>query len=251
MRSPPGPAEQRKVKMHSLIDDPTRASRYLADQLSAAERTEYEACFLQDPAVIAELEATARLKVGLQQLRRSGELNELLVGKATAVPGSTWMLAMAATLAAVVIGVSLWWPHPRFSSRPVLAAASSAFTDRRGHTLSVLSTTPLFRTRAERYDAVIDLPDTRGAIRLRVLPSTPADSSRYQAALARLKDDNSSEAPVAVKDLQPSADDGFVDVYADTSLLSPGRYRLTLSREANGSAAGESDTFIIKVNAHH
>src|SRR5262249_51632982 len=105
--------------------------------------------------------------------------------------------------------------------------------------------------RAERYDAVIDLPAARGAIRLRVLPSTPADTAHYQAALIRIKDDDTSEPPIAVGNLQPSTEDGFVDVYADSSLLSPGRYRLTLTREADTSAAGESDTFVIKVNAPH
>jgi len=243
-------AEQRKMKMHSP-EDPTRAGRYLADQLSAAECAEYEARLLQDPDAMAELEATARLKIGLLRLRRNGELNELIARGGAGAPSRTWMLAIAATIAAIVIGVSFWFPHPHLSSHPVLAATSTALTDRNGRALSVLTTTPLFRTRAERYDAVIDLPAARGAIRLRVLPSTPVDSARYQAALARMKDDNSSEAPVAVAYLQPSAEDGFVDVYADTSLLFPGRYRLTLSREANGSGSGETDTFIIKVNARH
>jgi hypothetical protein len=239
------------MKMQSLIDDPTKASRYLADQLSEAECAEYEARFTHDPEAIAELEATARLKIGLQRLRRSGELSELIAAGSPAGPTRTWMLAMAASVVAVVIGVSLWFPRSHVSSRPVLAAASSAFTDRSGHGLSVLATTPLFRTRAERYDAVIDLPATRGAIRLRVLPSTPADTAHYQAALTRIKDDDTSEPPIAVGNLRPSSEDGFVDVYADSSLLSPGRYRLTLTREVDASASGESDTFVIKVNATH
>jgi len=241
------------MKMQSLIDDPTKASRYLADQLSEAECAEYEARFIQDPEAVAELEATARLKIGLRRLRRSGELSELIAAGSPAGPTRTWMLAMAASIVAVAIGLSLWFPRSHVSTRPVLASAASAFTDRSGHGLSVLATTPLFRTRAERYDAVIDLPATRGAIRLRVLPSTPADADKahYQAALTRIKDDDTSEPPIAVGNLQPSSEDGFVDVYADSSLLSPGRYRLTLTREVDASASGESDTFVIKVNAHH
>jgi hypothetical protein len=240
------------MKMQSLIDDPTRASRYLAGQLSETESAEFEARFLEDPETVAELEATARLKIGLQRLRRNGELQELIAGAGTPSPSRTWLLAIAASVGAVVIGVSLWFPrlHPGGASMPVLASAATAFTDRGGHSLSVISTTPLFRTRAERYDAVIDLPATRGAIKLRVLPSTPTDTARYQAALARIKDDDSSEASVAVGNLQPSAEDGFVDVYADSSLLAPGRYRLILTREEGGSATGESDTFTIKVNGH-
>jgi hypothetical protein len=84
-----------------------------------------------------------------------------------------------------------------------------------------------------------------------VLPSSPAESARYEASLARIRDDDSSERIVAIGDLRPSAEDGFVDVYADSALLAPGRYRLILTRAAAGSANGESDTFVIKVNGHH
>jgi hypothetical protein len=76
-------------------------------------------------------------------------------------------------------------------------------------------------------------------------------ASRYQAALSRIKDDDTAERGVAVANLQPSADDGFVDVYADSALLTPGRYRLILTREAGGATTSESDTFVIKVNGSH
>src|SRR5689334_15311794 len=105
------------MKMQSLIDDPTKASRYLADQLSEAECAEYEARFTHDPDAIAELEATARLKIGLQRLRRSGELSELIAAGSPAGPTRTWMLAMAASVVAVVIGVSLWFPRSHVASR--------------------------------------------------------------------------------------------------------------------------------------
>jgi hypothetical protein len=86
---------------------------------------------------------------------------------------------------------------------------------------------------------------------LRVLPSTPAQSARYQASLSRIKDDDTSERIVAIEDLKPSAEDGFVDLYADSSLLTPGRYQLILTRTANAPAAGDSDTFVIKVTGSH
>ena len=237
--------------MQSVIDDPTRASRYLADQLSDAECAEYEARFVEDPETVAELEATARLKIGLERLRRNGELSELIAGTGAPHPGRTWVLAMAASLAAIAIGIGLWFPRSGTHSAPVLASAATAFRDHNGHSLSVLTTAPLFRTRAERYDAVIELPGTRGAIKLRVLPSNPADSARYEASLARIRDDDSSERIIAIDDLHPSAEDGFVDLYADSALLAPGRYRLILTLVAEGSAGGESDTFVIKVNGPH
>jgi len=239
------------MRMQSLIDDHTRASRYLADQLSDAECAEYEARFTEDPDAVAELEATARLKIGLERLRRNGELSELIAGTGAPHPNRTWVLAMAASLAAIAIGIGLWFPRPGTSLTPILASTATAFRDHSGHSLSVVATAPLYRTRAERYDAVIELPNTRGAIKLRVLPSAPAESARYEASLARIADDDSSERIISIGDLRPSAEDGFVDLYADSALLAPGRYRLILTRAAAGSAGGQSDTFVIKVNGRH
>ena len=239
------------MNTQSLIDDPTRASRYLAGQLSDAESATYEARFAEDPDALAELEATARLKIGLLRLRRDGELTELLASSRLQAPNRTWMLAMAAGIAAAVIGISLWFPRSGPITAPLLASAPSVFKDLEGHSLSVMATAPLFRTRAEKYDAVIELPPERGAIKLRVLPSSPTEAAHYQAALSRIKDDDTADRAVTVTDLKPSADDGFVDVYADSSLLTPGRYRLILTRESAGSGTGESDTFVIKVNGAH
>jgi hypothetical protein len=239
------------MNTQSLIDDPTRASRYLAGQLSEAECAAYEAHFATDPDALAELEATARLKIGLQRLRRTGELSELLAASASHSPNRTWVLAMAAGVAAAVIGISVWLPHTGNVTSPMLASAASVFKDHSGRGLSVSATAPLFRTRAEKYDAVIELPATRGAIRLRVLPSNPAESARYQASLARLQDDNTAAKGVTIADLRPSSDDGFVDVFADSALLTPGRYQLILTRESGGPGSCESDTFVIKVNGSH
>jgi hypothetical protein len=238
------------MKIHSIIDDPTRASRYLADKLTETECAEYEARFLQDPEAVAELEATARLKIGLRRLRESGELGELIAGSGATHPGRMFFVALAASVAAVIIGVTLWYPRFSATTAPVLASAATAFKDHSGHSLSVLATTPLFRTRTESYDAVIELPAKRGAIKLRVLPSTTApQGARYEATLSRIRQDDSSERIVSIGDLQASAEDGFVDMYADSSLLAPGRYRLILTPAAAGSASGESDSFVIKVAA--
>ena len=59
-------------------DDPTIASRYLAGQLTDAERAAYEAELEKDSKALRELEATARLKVGLERLRETGQLDDML-----------------------------------------------------------------------------------------------------------------------------------------------------------------------------
>lgn len=246
------------MKSNSVIDDPTRAGRYLADQLSESECAEFEALIVQDPETVAELEATARLKIGLDRLRRDGELGELIRGTEAPLASRASVWALAAGIAAIAIGMTLWFPHAVVSPAPMLGAAANLLKDRSGRELPILATAPLFRTRAERYDAVIELPARRGAIKLRLLPSLPAGSARYIVSLARLHDDGTTESVARIGGLRASQDDGFVDVYADSSLLEPGRYRLTVAQEAAaGSAAstassgGDTDTFVIKVNGHN
>jgi hypothetical protein len=238
------------MKTDSLIDDPTKTSRYLADQLTDAECADFEARLIKDPETVAELEATARLKIGLERLRRSGELTELM--REPSQSNRTTFIAIAASVAAVAIGVSLWFPHSKVSSEPLLSSTVSALKDHSGHSLAVLVTEGVFRTRSESYDAVIVLPSTRGAIMLRVLPETPAtavEATHYQASLSRIRDDGSAEPIVSIGDLRPAAGEGFIDLYADSSLLSPGFYRLILTRQTAGSAPTDSDAFKIKVSA--
>jgi len=238
------------MNIHRISDDPTQASRYLADQLTEAECAEYEAGFAQNPDTVAEIEATARLKIGLHRLRESGELGELIAAGNPSGPGRTFILALAASIAAVALGIAIWLPRSGAPGAvPVLASAATAFKDRGGHSLAVVSTTPLFRTRAESYDAVIELPATRGAIKLRVLPSATPPAAVYDASLSRMRADDSPERIVSVTNLKPSSDDGFIDLYADSALLAPGRYRLILTPHAAGAASGDSDAFVIKVAA--
>jgi anti-sigma factor RsiW len=61
-----------------IQDDPGLASRYLAGQLSPAELQAYEQHLLENPDAVRELEATARMKVGMASLRDSGQLEKLL-----------------------------------------------------------------------------------------------------------------------------------------------------------------------------
>jgi hypothetical protein len=225
--------------------DPATASRYLADQLTEAERIAYEARLVEDPEMVAELEATARLKIGLHRLRRTGELAELLhEGPRFSRSVS---IALAASVAAAVIGIAIWRPALESRQTALLASSVGALKDQTGHTLPLRATQSMFRARAEAYDATIVLPPTRGAIEIRVLPSKVVESARYEASLSRIRDDDTGQHVTALENLQPSADDGFVSVYADTASLTPGRYRLVLTRQAAGKAAVETDAFVIKV----
>jgi hypothetical protein len=222
-----------------FTDDPTIASRYLADQLSASERDAFEALLLRNPDMARELEATARMKVGLARLRDSGELDKLVRERPFFErPG---FLAIAASIG--VLAVGLMFVRWQSATEPSVLASSAAAFDK---VLAVSSTPPMLRVRnTEKYDAEIELPVERQALKLRLLPAAPAGAANYSVSLARLKDDGSTETVAAVKDLRP-AEDGFISVFADSASLQPGRYQLTVTGE-NSEAPVYGETFVIRV----
>ncbi|HKZ73353.1 MAG TPA: hypothetical protein VJ011_04770 [Steroidobacteraceae bacterium] len=222
-------------------------NRYLSDQLSDAERAEFEDRMLASPAVIEELEAAARLKAGLVRLRESGQLERIVFSPAR------WpqphVLALAASLAAIAIGIAVWRSDDAGLSTPMLAASVVALTDESGRQLDIVGRHAVLRTRAEGYDAVIERPHAAGALEIRVLPDMSAapagEEGRYRVDLARLGEDVAT--PVAtVAGLRPQAD-GFVTLFASSSELPPGRYRLSITRESEAGSPADTDSFSIRV----
>ena len=102
------------------IDDHHIAARYLAEQLDEAEREAFEAYYLQHPDVLRDMEAAARLKTGLAQLRDAGELVQLL--KPQPWYRDQRYLA-AAAVAAIAVGVGLYGLRSP-ARQPVLVASS-------------------------------------------------------------------------------------------------------------------------------
>jgi hypothetical protein len=225
-------------------EDPTLANRYLAGQLSDAECTAFEAELAQNPEIVRELEATARLKVGLEKLRETGELAAELQPKPPL--RRPLLLALAASVAVLVITFSIFRSDVERLAPPTLASAVSSFADQRVRVTPVAQTFAVFRKRVDAYDAIIVLPATPQAIELRILPETPADSGRYRVSLSRLREDSSLEPAASVSELQPESD-GFVTVFADASRLEPGRYRLVVSGERSVNELVAADAFRIRV----
>jgi hypothetical protein len=230
----------------SIPTDPTLASRYLAGQLTDSECRDYEARLLEDPATVLELEATARVKVGLERLRDTGDLPRAL--HRPAIFRSQFIPTLAAAgVAAVAIGIAVWAPRSRSHAPPTLASSITAFQDRSGHGLPLAATQAVFRTRAEAYDALIELPAARAVVQLRVLPAKTDLPASYELSLSRVRDDDSLQEVAVIGNLQPAADDGFVSVYADSSQLAPGRYRMTLARKVQSKSPPARESFLIKV----
>ncbi len=228
---------------YKYTDDATLANRYLADQLSDAEREKFEAALVKNPEVAKELEATARLKVGLEKLRETGELEKLM--RPAGFSQRPGLLAIAASVAVLAVGLVI----VRLTTAPtpsLLAASAAAFVDQSGQTLRRGPTHAMLRVRSETYDAIIELPGARQAIELRVMPGLPSQAAQYRVSLSRLRDDGSTEPIATVKELEP-AEDGFINVFADSASLQPGRYQLTVTGESVSDAAVAAETFLIRV----
>ena len=222
------------------IEDHHVVARYLADQLPAAERQAFEACYLEDPDLVKEMEAAARLKVGLMQLREAGEIDRLMQ---PAPPG--WLRPVAAAAAVAIVGIALatfLLPQPA----PVLVASSSTLVNRRGDALPVAATYTILRTRGASYDAEVDLPNTPHSIELRVLPEHEARPSRYRILFAQLNEGDEARELASIGGLEP-AQDGFVSVALNSERLKAGRYRLSLSGDTDTTAATLVSTFLIQV----
>jgi hypothetical protein len=226
--------------------DPTLANRYLAGQLTESERAAFETELESNRVTLRELEATARLKVGLERLRETGELDAML--RPTSLTRQL-IVGLAATVALGVIGLSflLGYVKQSHSSLPLLAALPAALVANQGTALPVAGPVAVFRKRQDSYDAVIELPATPQAIQIRVLPQVAIGADRYRVSLAHLRDDRSLDAPASVAHLRADAD-GFVTVFADASRLIPGQYRLAVSAEDGETEdPTKAESFLINV----
>jgi len=223
----------------SLRNDDTLANRYLADDLTETELSAYGEYLARNPQALRELEATARLKVGLQRLRETGELPRL-ISERSPFHGPL-ALALAAGIAALVVGLGVWQWHPGLNAgrSPMLAASLAALVDPSGHRLPSGGSQAVFRKRGAAFDAVVELPAAPAAINIRVLPDL---AGPYELSIARLREDDSGVPMASLSKLRLAAD-GFIDVYVDSGQLSAGRYRLTLQNPGH-----ESESFVVKVS---
>jgi hypothetical protein len=228
------------------IDDHHVVARYLADQLPDDERAAFETYYLAHPEMVQELEATARFKVGLGQLRASGELATLLQHK-------PWFRqeryqAIAASIAIVAIALFLFLGRaPSF--QPVLVASTTALTDRLGDPLAIAASYDVIRTRSASADpdAYVELPASAQAIPLRVEPQFEARPARYRIRLLSVGDRDSLREVGTIAGLTPDPSDGYIPVYLNSARLVRGRYALILAGDAGTSAEHEESSFLIQV----
>ncbi|MGH8176850.1 MAG: hypothetical protein ACREV5_11370 [Steroidobacter sp.] len=224
------------------IDDNHIVARYLADNLPDNEREAFEAYYLEHPEIVQEMEAAARFKVGLMQLRDAGELDALMKPQ----PWYREQRSLAAAAVAVVaVGLSFFLLRSP-SMQPMLVASPRALINRLGDPLPIASTHAILRTRGISYDAEIDLPQSAQTIELRVLPEYEAQPPRYRIVLSSIADDDSLQQLAEVDGLAPD-EDGFVPVFLNGAKVERGRYQVMLSGDEGTSAVQDASVFLIRI----
>lgn len=221
-------------------------ARYLAGKLSDAESARFEAYWAAHPEIIRDLEATARLKAGLGDLRLRGDLGGVVRDRWWSRRLS--LLAMAATVAAVAAGVVAWHMATHAGLVPV-APTIAALAPHASNPLAKGATYSLLRLRSsELADATIYLPAQPQAIELRVLPESAAVDDRYVVRFAPLAADDTAGRESVTAPI-PADADGFVTVYVDSRELEVGRYRLRV-QPSGAAGPGDASEFHVSVRTY-
>lgn len=208
-------------------------TRYLAGQLSDAERDAFEAHYVEHPQVLQELEVAAKLKLGLALLEQSGEL--------TARPRRYWLAGLAAAAVLLVaIAAASWFASPT-PTPPLLTASLRTLGD--SGAASLAGTFKIERTRSRGVDATIVLPAAPRPIALRVRPELPA-ATGYGLRLNVFAVDGTPRELGRLDSLQPDAD-GFLTIYVAAGQLQPGSYEIVVSNAAAATVNGVESSFRI------
>jgi hypothetical protein len=224
------------------IDDHHIAARYLADQLSDSEREAFEAYYVEHPEMMQELEAAARVKVGLMGLRRAGQLEPLL--QAPARIGQARRFAAAAAVVAVAIGVTVFFMRGP-STATMLAASPAAFVDGNGAPVPIARTLTLMNARGAGPDAEMTMAESAGTIELRIRTEFDAVPPVYQVAFSSIGADGRTTTLARIDGLA-ATEDGYVRVYLGGPRKA-GSYEVMLSGDAGTSAAGQATAFVLEI----
>ncbi|MCU0760524.1 MAG: hypothetical protein MUF07_15195 [Steroidobacteraceae bacterium] len=218
--------------------------RYLAGRLSETEVRRFEAYWVENPDLIRDIEAAARLKSGLALLHERGELAGLM--RASWWSGRMRLLVLAACAVLVVAGLATW----RSAQSPqgvLLAAAANALPGLDGAALPRGAVVTVMRLRSTGpADARLELPPAPRALELRVLPEVVPDGAaapaatpprEYELSLVEV-DAAGAELGSAATSRVPADADGFVSVFVDSRTLRAARYRLRLVPLDGAGATG-------------
>jgi hypothetical protein len=230
------------VMDRTYIDSNHVVPRYLSDQLAEAERQAFEAYVLKHPEIVTELEATARLKVGLAELHAHGEIASIPAADTRKVLRLTGLAASVLVLATTVF----WFSHA--PKAPAFAASLESLAQVSGRAPTLAATHTLLRVRGTAADAVIAVAPPGQAVELRVLPEIEAHPARYRAAMLAVSASGETKVIASIGGLLPN-DEGLVVVFVEPGRLGTGRYRLSIAGDSGTDAANATSTFGIAIAA--
>jgi hypothetical protein len=222
------------------VDEHQLVERYLADQLSDAERNQFEDYYAENPDALRDLDAVAGIKLGVALLRESGELAALTAAR----PAPRWRagLAMAATLLVAIVAGAYWFRND--AGPPVILASN---LDAFGSPLPLAASYQVQRTRSD-VDVSITLPPSPQAIRLRVRAIfDPPPPASYRVELLSLAETSDGRTTLAATGKFGLDADGFVTIYLNSAHLRPGNYELKVADEAAAAADPDINDFLIEV----
>lgn len=194
--------------------------RYLANRLTGMEAQLVDTRIVEDPVFRNEVELSAAFRDGLRELHLRGELTPLLSSRQT-----MWRhprFAMAASAAAVALGLTSFLLLQRFESPPAAAVDELLVFERT-------------RGPADGADLAWQVPAAPGVVEMRFdvgLDPAPA----YEAVIVR-------DARELMRATAATGSDGLAVLRADAALFEPGDYAIRLT--APGSS--EALTFTLRV----
>jgi len=213
------------------------AERYVAGRMSEDEEREFEVALLDSPELAAEVDERQRMKAGLGELERRGELQALLA-QPLRPSGFRSPLALAASVLIVVFGAALFW----FFRGGVTGGASIALTATPAETRGISATYILASTRAGATDPTLDIARGAAPVRLRLVPESQGVAV-FTASLIRVASTGEVSASPTLRVTQGTT--AFVEVFLDPAPLPSGSYRLHLQPESGGPAEDYSFTLNI------
>jgi hypothetical protein len=199
-------------------------NRYLAGTLAEKDAVALEARMLRDPALRAEVELSQQLREGIGDLRRTGEL-EQLVGTTTPF----WQkpaFALAASILAAVASIVAFASYEQIRTLRAELAGTTATLSAVASTAAGIDVLRLVRTRGNggQPDLTWRVDPTVGQLDLRIdVGLEPAPSYAFQ--LKRV-DDAAGVVLLTLPAVAPT--EGEVAVTVNAALLQPGRYQIAL-----------------------
>jgi hypothetical protein len=222
--------------------DPVEISaRYLAGELSDLEAASFEARVAQEPELYRDIELRLQLREGLAVLQAKGELEPLLGSRRRTVRIG---LAIAASIIALLIGIVWFFRMSTHAEIVILASSAAELLDANSKPLPIAARYVLVRTRGTEQRNDVPLPPSRSTIELALLPSSMDARARYRISLKMQKSGAPAKPVGEIRGVAADAD-GYLDIFVDSSHLSPGTYEIASQTEGNELVSASTISFVV------